>query len=218
MQLVLSMVTLSGISHYFTMVTLHSDDVGAKFSFFLDSLIVNKGFWSVIHLSWKVCIPAAQQNSSDSHKVRWMPAREDMIGLKEAEGKWEFLSRKLMGTEEWDSGICRMWWNCPRAYYRHGCLTWWVSSSIGTCSRTGAVFQWCGGFRGFRRLLNFFGRITHLLTQGVTHLEASDILWNLSAKALMPQQFPSRLRNPCCVLVWCKFHLSAEFMRAEFRV
>jgi hypothetical protein len=29
---------------------------------------------------------------------------------------------------------------------------------------------------GVRRLLNFFGRITHLLTQGVTHLEASNVL------------------------------------------
>jgi hypothetical protein len=42
--LVLSVVTLSGTKHYFTMVTPHSDDDGAKFSFFLDSLIDNKGF------------------------------------------------------------------------------------------------------------------------------------------------------------------------------
>jgi hypothetical protein len=69
------------------MVTPHSDDDGAKFSFFLDSLIINKGYTS------------STTKPQVIHKVLWMPAREDMIGLKEAEGKWEFLSRKLMGTE-----------------------------------------------------------------------------------------------------------------------
>ncbi len=152
------------------------------------------------------------------HKVLWMPAREDMIGLKEAEGKWEFCFINWWGLK---NGI-QAFAGCGEIAPEH------ITSTVvwhGGCHPALGPAQEQVHFSsdvvdsgGVRRLLNFFGRITQILTQGVTHLEASDILWNLSAQALMPQQFPSQLRNPCCVLVWCKFHLSAEFMQAEFRV
>jgi hypothetical protein len=197
------------------MVTPHSDDDGAKFSFFLDSLLVNKGFWSVIHLSWKVCIPAAQQNSSDSHKVLWMPAREGWKKLKENES---FCLVNWWGLKNWIQAFAGCGEIAPEhitstVVWHGGC-----HPALGPAQEQVQFSSDVVDSGGVRRLLNFFGRITHLLTQGVTHLEVSDVLWNLSAQALKPQQFPSWLRNPCCVLVWCKFHLSAKFMRAEFRV
>jgi hypothetical protein len=36
-----------------------------------------------------------------------------------------------------------MWQNCPQAYYQPKCLTWWVLSSTGTCSRTGSLYRPC---------------------------------------------------------------------------